>query len=134
MPYIFAAAALLAVIPILILYKKNLEKLKEDPGSSGKVQQNFMIGVAVSEIIPILLIIFGFVNMERVSSITELYIPGLIVLLALSYSISFILWQKSMDVQAENKAVIHSFSMVSIPITTAIPFISLVGLILMLPQ
>lgn len=134
MPYLFVAAAALAVIPILILYKINVEKLKEDPEARGKVQTNFMIGVAVSEVIPIILIIYGFVNMESVANMAELYIPGLIVLFIMSFAISFIFLQKKVDVRPETKTLVHSFSMVSIPLSTAIPLISLVGLILMMPQ
>ncbi|GAB3789550.1 hypothetical protein [Virgibacillus kimchii] len=134
MPYLFVAAAALAVIPILILYKINVEKLKKDPEARGKVQTNFMIGVAVSEVIPIILIIYGFVNMESVANMAELYIPGLIVLFIMSFAISFIFLQKKVDVRPETKTLVHSFSMVSIPLSTAIPLISLVGLILMMPQ
>jgi F0F1-type ATP synthase membrane subunit c/vacuolar-type H+-ATPase subunit K len=133
MPYIFVAAAVLAVIPILILYKVNVEKLKEKPESQGKVQTNFMIGIAVSEVIPLILIVFGFVNLEQAANIEELFIPGLIVLFTIAFSIFFIFLQKNIGVDPETKKVINSFSMVSVPLATAIPTISLIALFLMMP-
>jgi F0F1-type ATP synthase membrane subunit c/vacuolar-type H+-ATPase subunit K len=133
MPYIFVAAAALAVIPILILFKVNVEKLKENPEVRGKVQTNFMIGVAVSEAIPIILIVFGFVNMEPVGSMEELYIPGLIIMFIMAFSVFFIFLQKNVGVDTATKAVINAFSIVSIPLSTAIPLISLIGLLLMAP-
>ncbi|MFA1822488.1 hypothetical protein ACDX78_20390 [Virgibacillus oceani] len=133
MPYIFVAAAVLAVIPIIILFKVNVEKLKENPESQGKVQTNFMIGIAVSEVIPLILIIFGFVNMEQAASIEELFIPGLIVLFTIAFSIFFIFLQKNVGVDPATKKVINSFSMVSIPLSTAIPTVSLIALFLMAP-
>jgi F0F1-type ATP synthase membrane subunit c/vacuolar-type H+-ATPase subunit K len=133
MPYIFVAAAALAVIPILILFKINVEKLKENPEVRGKVQTNFMIGVAVSEIIPIILIIFGFVNMEQAANIEELYIPGLIILFIMAFSVFFIFLQKNVGVDPAARTVINAFSIVSIPLSTAIPIISLIALFLMAP-
>lgn len=134
MAYIFVLAAVLAAIPILILFKVNLEKLKENPEARGKVQNNFMVGIAVSEIIPILLIIYGFVNMEQAAGMEELYIPGLIILFVMAFSIGFIFLQKNIDVVPEIKSLINSFAMVSMPLTIAVPMISFIALFLMAPQ
>ncbi|MEC5424521.1 hypothetical protein QGM71_13555 [Virgibacillus sp. C22-A2] len=132
-PYIFITAAVLAVIPILFLYKINMEKLKEDPKQINKVQRNFMIGVAVSEIIPLILLVYGFMNLTPVSGIEELFLPGIILLFLVGYSIFFVLLQKNFDVKPETKATISSFAMVSLPITMAFPIIAFVSLFLMLP-
>lgn len=131
--YIFVAAAVLAVIPILVLFKVNMEKLKEDPKQREKIQTRFMIGVALSEAIPILLIVWGFIEVAPVSSMEELYIPGIIVIFIMVFAAFFIFLQKSVGVAPEAKQTINSFAMVSIPIAMAIPIIALVSLFTMMP-
>ncbi len=133
LPYLFVAAAALAVIPILILFKINVEKLKENPEERGKVQTNFMIGVAVSEIIPIILIVFAFMNSEAVNTVEELYLPGIIIMFIMLFSVFFIFLQKNVGTEPAAKTVINAFSLVSIPLSTAIPFMSLIGLFIMVP-
>ncbi|OZU88389.1 hypothetical protein CIL03_12130 [Virgibacillus indicus] len=131
--YIFALAAVLAVIPILVIFKVFLDKLKRDPSQQGKVQSRFMIGVALSELIPILLVIWGFIELTPVSSIGELLLPGLIVIFLMVFAVFFIFLQKSVDVEPEAKAIVNSFAMIGIPITMAFPIIALVSLFLMMP-
>ncbi|WP_060678165.1 hypothetical protein [Virgibacillus halodenitrificans] len=132
-PYIFVAAAVLAVIPILILYKIHSSKLKEDPSLRDKVQTKFMIGIAISEAIPILLIVYGFINLEPVQTISALYIPFLIVLFLMAYTVFFILVNKRIDVTPESEETVNAFAMVSLPLSMSMPLIALVSLFLMMP-
>ncbi|PAV31312.1 hypothetical protein CIL05_01275 [Virgibacillus profundi] len=132
-PYIFVAAAILAVIPILVIFKVNMDKLKEDPSQRGKIQTRFMIGIALSEAIPILLIVWGFMEMSAVSSMGELYIPGIIIIFLMAFAVFFIFLQKNVGVEPKAKETINSFAMVSIPIVLAFPVIALVSLFMMLP-
>ncbi|WHX26056.1 hypothetical protein QNH47_18275 [Virgibacillus halodenitrificans] len=130
-PYIFVAAAVLAVIPILILYKIHSSKLKEDPSLRDKVQTKFMIGIAISEAIPILLIVYGFIKLEPVQTISALYIPFLIVLFLMAYTVFFILVNKRIDVTPESEETVNAFAMVSLPLSMSMPLIALVSLFLM---
>ncbi|MCG1028167.1 hypothetical protein [Virgibacillus halodenitrificans] len=132
-PYIFVAAAVLAVIPILILYKIHSSKLKEDPSLRDKVQTKFMIGIAISEAIPILLIVYGFIKLEPVQTISALYIPFLIVLFLMAYAVFFILVNKRIDVTPESEETVNAFAMVSLPLSMSMPLIALVSLFLMMP-
>lgn len=132
-PYIFVAAAVLAVIPILILYKIHSSKLKEDPSLRDKVQTKFMIGIAISEAIPILLIVYGFIKLEPVQTISALYIPFLIVLFLMAYTVFFILVNKRIDVTPESEETVNAFAMVSLPLSMSMPLIALVSLFLMMP-
>ncbi|WP_235792382.1 hypothetical protein [Virgibacillus salidurans] len=133
MAYIFVAAAVLAVIPILVLFKVNMEKLKEDPGQRNKVQSHFMIGVAVSEVIPLILLVFGFMGTNQVDSMSELYIPGLIILLLMGFAAFFIFLQRKVDVNPETKDTINSFAAISAALVNAIPIVALVALFMMAP-
>ncbi|MBD1221431.1 hypothetical protein [Virgibacillus halodenitrificans] len=132
-PYIFVAAAVLAVIPILILYKIHSSKLKEDPSLRDKVQTKFMIGIAISEAIPIILIVYGFINLEPVQTISALFIPFLIVLFLMAYAVFFILVNKRIDVTPESEETVNAFAMVSLPLSMSMPLIALVSLFLMMP-
>ncbi|WP_042143779.1 hypothetical protein [Paucisalibacillus sp. EB02] len=132
-PYYFAFASLLAVIPILLLFKVNIEKIKENPAEIGKVQTKFFIGVAIAEVIPIILIVLGMMDLTAVSTMEELYIPGQIVILSLVFSPFFIFLQKSVGVPEEAKQVVNTFSFIGMAMANAIPFISLVCLIMLLP-
>ncbi|GGA64569.1 hypothetical protein [Ornithinibacillus halotolerans] len=131
--YYFALAAILAVLAILLVFKLNVEKLKENPQQIGQVQTRFFIGVAVAESIPIVLIILGFLGLETVSSIEELYIPGAIVIFSMIFAPFFIMLQKSVGVPEEAKQTINTFSFIGIAMANAIPIISLACLFLMMP-
>ncbi|KNE21580.1 hypothetical protein KM914_09150 [Virgibacillus pantothenticus] len=132
-PYVFVAAAALAMIPILALFKINVEKLKQDPSLQARVQNNMMIGVAISEGLPILLIVYGFSQMESVAEISELYTPAIILLFLVIFAVFFIFLQKKVDVPEEAKAMVTQFSLISTFLVLAIPIISIVALFMMLP-
>lgn len=133
MAYIFVVAAVLAVIPILFLFKKNVERLKEDPTQVNKVQTNFMIGVAVSEVIPLLLMVYGFIALSPVEDVSELYIPGFIILLFMGMAVFFINSQRRVDVEDHAKNTVNSFATISIALVNAIPIMALVGIFMMAP-
>ncbi|MFD2044466.1 hypothetical protein ACFSTA_09095 [Ornithinibacillus salinisoli] len=132
-PYVFVLAAILAVVPMLIVFKINMEKLKENPDQSGKLQQNFFIGAALSETVPLILIIFGIANMEEVASIEELFIPGIIVILTMVIGTFFVFLQRSVGVPEESKQLVTTFAMVGVALVNAIPIIALVSLFMMTP-
>src|SRR5690625_4657785 len=95
MPYIFVAASIISVLLVVILFKITIEKIKEDPKAAGHAQTRFFIGVAISEIIPIILIAYGMMNIEQVTDITELYVPGLIIILTVAVALFFVILQKA---------------------------------------
>ncbi|GAA0441968.1 MAG: hypothetical protein ACQEWU_12925 [Bacillota bacterium] len=132
-PYVFVAAAAFAVFPILILFKINVEKLKKDPRQQGKVQTNMMLGVAISEAIPIILIIYGFSKLAPVSDVSTLYVPGIIIVFFMLFAAFFIFMQRKVDVEENSKSAVNNFSMISLMLTMAIPLISVISLFLMVP-
>jgi F0F1-type ATP synthase membrane subunit c/vacuolar-type H+-ATPase subunit K len=131
--YLFAFAAILAVIPILLLFKMNIEKIKENPDVFASIQTKFFIGVAISEVIPLILLVFGMMDLSPAASMEELYLPGLIVILAMAFAPFFIVLQRSVGVPEEAKQAVNTFSFIGIAVANAIPLISLVCLIMMLP-
>lgn len=132
--YLFAAAAVLAVLGILFVFKRNVDILKKDPDLITKVNNKLFIGVAISEAIPIVLIIIGFVTMETVSNISELMVPGVIIIMTMVFAIIFILLQTRIDVDEKSKSTVNSFGMITIALANAIPLISIAGLFMMMPS
>ncbi len=131
--YYFVAAAVLAALPILTLYKVLVGKLKEEPSAQASIQQKFFIGVALSETIPLLLIVFGYINLTPVNSVEELYIPGLIVVFIMAYAVFFIFLQRNVDVTPEAKPIVQSFTLISLALALGVPIIALVSLFMMMP-
>jgi len=123
--FIFAAAAIIAVIGINTVFKFNIEKVKENPDQIEKAQTNFFIGVALSETIPIIMIIFALVNAEPVA-IEDIYLPALIVLITMAVGALFIFLQRKVDVEEENKQVVNRLSLLAFAMSNAIPIIALV--------
>ena len=132
--YLFVAAAVLAVLGILFVFKRNVDILKKDPDLITKVNNKLFIGVAISEAIPIVLIIIGFVTMETVSNISELMVPGVIIIMTMVFAIIFILLQTRIDVDEKSKSTVNSFGMITIALANAIPLISVAGLFMMMPS
>ncbi|GIO26909.1 hypothetical protein [Ornithinibacillus bavariensis] len=131
--FLFAAAAILAVLPILFLFKLNMEKIKENPSEIGSIQTKFFIGVAISEVIPIILIVFGMMNLTPVESLNELLVPGIIVIFALIFAPFFIFLQRFVGAPEESKQAITTFSMIGLALANAIPLISFISLIMLMP-
>lgn len=131
--YLPALAAAIAVIGIIIAFKKNVDVLKEQPESIAKCQQNLFIGSAISEAIPLVLIVIGFTQLESVSSLDELYVPFVIVVGLILFSITYILLQSRIDVDEQSRGVVFQFGLISVALANAIPIISLVMLFLMVP-
>lgn len=132
--YLFAIAAILACVSILLVFKINIEKLKENPENTADIHTKFFIGVAIAEVIPMILVIFGLMDLTPAASIEELYIPGIIVIFALVFSPLFIFLQRFAGVPENAKQTVMTFSLIGIALANAIPLIALVGLFLILPQ
>src|SRR5690625_5959092 len=132
-PYIFVIATIVAIVPILIISKIAMGRIKENPERREKIYSQFFIGIALNESIPLILIVYGFANLSPVASIEELYAPGLIIILFTIVAAIFIFVQRAVDVTDEIKGVVATFSFIGLAMTTAILIISIVALFLMMP-
>lgn len=132
-PYIFVIAAWLSALPTLVLFKKYLDRLKKDPSDSYAVLQKFSIGAMISEILPLILLVFGFMQATPVADASELYIPGILILILLVLTVVFNFMQRMVDVETEAKQKVNHFANMALGLTCAIPFASLVALFTMMP-
>lgn len=131
--YVFVLAAAIAVFVNVINYKVSMDAIKEIPENKEKVQGRFFLILALSEIIPIILIIYGFTNLETVSALQDLYVPGLLVLVLIGFSALFIILQRIVGVPKDIKAFAKSFSNVALATTMSIPIIAIIAMVTMIP-
>lgn len=110
-----------------------MERIKEDPAQRGKAQVHFLIGAALSEVIPIILIVYGLTNIAPVETIQELYTPGIIIILTIVIAAFFIFLQRTFDVEESHKEAVNTFAMTSMAITNAVPIVAIIALVNMIP-
>src|SRR5690625_39216 len=133
-PYFFVLPTVIAILPILFIFKISVERLKEDPNNFQKAYVQFLIWTAIFEVIPILLIVFAFTRAEPVVNISELYMPGIIIILTSSFAAFFVFLQTKIDVVEDAKEAIQRLSLLAFMMMQAIPLVSIVGLLTMMPD
>src|SRR5690625_4976228 len=120
---------------MLIVFKVSIELIKDDP-SPTTIQQattQLFIGIFRSEVIPIILVIYGFANLVPADQMEDLFVPGLIILLLILISGLFVFMQRTFDVPAELKDQLNVFAVIGFAVTNTIPILTIVGLIMMIP-
>lgn len=133
-PYLFAIASIVAVLSIIITFKIHLDKLKMNPEKQAEIQTKFFIGVAICEVIPLILVVSGFATMQPVQELSELFVPFIIILFTILIGPSFILLQTKVDVTEDIKNLVMTFAMIGLSLAMSIPIVSLVGLFVQMPQ
>src|SRR5690625_5884317 len=99
---------------MLIVFKVSIELIKDDP-SPTTIQQattQLFIGIFRSEVIPIILVIYGFANLVPADQMEDLFVPGLIILLLILISGLFVFMQRTFDVPAELKDQLNVFAVI----------------------
>src|SRR5699024_63553 len=126
-------ATALAVLPIAFIFKISLERLIEDPSSIAKIQTKFFLWIAIVEVLPILFVIFGFINAEPVQTMNDLMVPGIIVLMLAAFGIICTLVQRLARVPEDVKGPANPFVAIRIALVDSIPIISIIALLTMMP-
>lgn len=129
--YIFVLAAVLAVAPVLVIFKIHIDKAIEDPHDIAAIQKNFFIGVALSKIIPVILLIYGIIKMTSNVDISKLYLPLLINFVLVIYAFVFISSKNKLDVNSDTKFAIHLLVTIARPLVVSIPLMASVFLFMM---
>lgn len=128
--YIYVAAAAIAVFGITFVFKSNVEKIKADPEQAPKAQTNFFIGAAISETLPIILLVLGLINQETAGSMEDIYFPAILIIMLMAFAVFFIMLQRSVGVPEDSKNIVDTFSFIAIAMANAIPIAALVFLFL----
>ncbi|KMJ58275.1 hypothetical protein AB685_10215 [Bacillus sp. LL01] len=125
--YLFLLAAVIASFGISIVLRSSMEKLVLEPGSFPQIQSKFFIYVAIIEVIPIIMIVFGFISL--MDSTVSVMIP--LVIVGASVLVNFImnLMKKStLETQAPDlKEKLMIFFLMGNVLMTAIPIVAVVA-------
>jgi len=131
--YYFTAAVIFSVIPISFIFKIYMDRLKENPDNRAEIQRNFFIWVFISEIIPIIFVVFGFINMAPAETMGDLLLPGIITLVVIAFGVFFVILQLFVDVPGELRGVYTVFTMIAMSLMLSFPIIAVVAFFAMLP-
>lgn len=131
--YIYVIASAIAVFGIIFVFKINVDKMKENSEYAPKAMNQFFIGAAISETLPIILLILGIINQEPVQSIEDIYFPGILIIMLMAFAVFFILLQRAVGSYEDSKAAVNNLSIIAIGMVNAIPIASFVFLFTALP-
>jgi hypothetical protein len=142
--WLFVIASIIAVIGILFAFRKmmshiqgKVEKGKEiNIESFQKEQTRFFIHVAIVEGFPILLIVFGFVQIEQLVEPVNILIP-LVIIIAVFFASLFSVLTLRKDILGYKessqglKNPVNTFVFIGLIFLSAIPTVSIVALLIM---
>ncbi len=128
--YYFVIAALLSVISLVVVLKVNLDKVIDDPKRMYEVQKSFLIGVALSKIIPVVLIIIGIVQMKQ-AEMNDLIVPIIVILVALLAAFIYMSYKKKINAKEEVTIAVHTLVKMARPLLFSIPLMAIIFLWLM---
>lgn len=126
--YYFVLATVIATIPMIINFKVTIGKIRQNPETFQQVAQKFIIINALIEFIPIILIVLGFIQEISIRHISELYVPGLIVISIYACALLIVMMEENFDRDEQ----ITVFRVLSLFFISAIPLLSIIGMILQL--
>ena len=131
--YYFVAAAVIGSFGVGFATRKALEEIAVDFDKRAAVQTTFFIRVAIIEVIPILLIVMGFMNIS--SSNTDFLVPLIIV--AVSAILNFLLIMRTPamltsfgETSPELSAALKTLAFMGAMLGTSFPIIALVAVFL----
>lgn len=128
--YFFVASAVFSVIPILVIFKINIQKLIENPNQLSEIQRKFLIGVALSKVVPVILLIVGIINMSTVD-LNSLYVPLTIIVIVVAIGFFYISSQRNVDVNEDVKIAVNTLTFIAKPLIFSIPLMATVFMIMM---
>src|SRR5699024_7686774 len=126
MAYIFTLASIIPIIGIAILFKLTLTKLVSNTEPVPKIISRFFITVDIIENIPIILIVYGFANLQIAASIEELLVPAIILILVFVAVYLFVSLQKKCTIEStteesESASQIQVLTLIVIGLMSASP-------------
>ncbi|WP_431800869.1 hypothetical protein [Halobacillus andaensis] len=145
--WIFVAASLMAVVGIVFCFKKFMNDIQrkmdnKTPIRADAIQKEnsrFFISVAIVEIIPVILIVIGFLMIESLSealSGTEAALPLIIIATIFIFGVINMALTSKETLAAgtgenEEKQTISNFTFIGIALTSSIPIISVIATFMM---
>ncbi|WP_404330126.1 hypothetical protein [Mesobacillus maritimus] len=141
--WLFVLAAIIAVFGILAAFKNLMAYVKQkieaneeiSMQSLQKKQGQFFVKVALSESVPLILIVFGFISMDS-SKDQHIFIPLLLVLAVLIFALFQVVNIRRNtlgfgETSTELKNIVNTLCFLGGALMSAIPIISIVALVIM---
>ncbi|KGP91858.1 ATP synthase F0F1 subunit C [Pontibacillus chungwhensis BH030062] len=123
--YFFVIAVLIATGGISFISRKALYDVAQNPDNLQSIQTKLFIGVAVVEVIPIVLIVFGFINLDQstIDPVTPLILVAIITFINGGHVFkTYLSLTGDADKQAKEK--LRMLFMVCLPLLMAFPIIA----------
>jgi hypothetical protein len=141
--WLFVIASVIAVVGILFAFRKMMSQLQEkveegneiNMESFQKEQTRFFIHVAIVEGFPILLIVFGFGQIEHLVEPVNIFIPLVIIIVIFLASLFSVLTLRRdilgyKELSQGLKNIVNTFVFIGLIFLSAIPTISIVALLI----
>src|SRR5699024_12422024 len=104
--YIFVVAAVVSIFSVYFVFKYLLKEVKQEKVTFEKTQKRFLIGMFLSKIVHLILIIYGIIKMSY-KELNQLYIPGILILIAIVIVLILIEKVKEQNKYDSNKLYIY---------------------------
>lgn len=133
--YLFALAAVIAVIGVNSIFRKTIDILTNEPEKAAEARTRFFSQVAMVEIFPLVLIVlaFSFMTTETIS-ISDAYIPIAIIIGTIVFHVISSISQRShaqtANVDDSIKAQLQTFTFIKLAMGSSIPIVALIFIFL----
>ncbi|WP_040978301.1 hypothetical protein [Oceanobacillus jeddahense] len=127
--YIYVLAAAIAVLGMIGIFRTTLDNMLTEPEKFQALLSNFFVKVSMVEILPIGMVILGYVfSSNEPLSMTDAIIPIVIIAILMIFNIFYIFLQRSPagNVENELKQRIQSFIFITMALANAIPIVAIV--------
>ncbi|GAB6450018.1 hypothetical protein bcgnr5390_13170 [Bacillus luti] len=125
----FVLSSLIAVIGLVFIIRNTIEKVNEQFDDRSKLQRNMFIQIIAMEIIPLALIVFGFMQIENYHDKLTTNYPLIIILGTLVFGIVTLI-QKHFSlgqISSEKKSHLLSLLFMGIMLIFSFPIIGIVA-------
>ena len=130
--YLFALATVIATTGMGIVIRNTLQKVSQQPKEKATFATKMFLGVALIEVVPIICLILGFINLEKTSGSHD--IPLLVTVLFTIGNAGWCIAKKhSLTIHAKEKETkdgIKEVTLLGLGLILAIPIISIVAMFL----
>lgn len=129
--YLFVTAALLSVVSVVLIFAFFANKLKDKPDRYNQIQKNLFIGVAMSKIVPVIMLIFAILRMPSGITIERLIIPWAIIIIVVITGFVYISSQRKLNLEPYKQRAVNTLVVVTRPHLFSIPVMAIIFLYLM---
>ncbi|MGX1265332.1 F0F1-type ATP synthase membrane subunit c/vacuolar-type H+-ATPase subunit K [Rossellomorea marisflavi] len=128
--YLMALAAIVATTGIGIVIRKAMRELATNSDQRQQIQSRMFIGVAIAEMLPLILIVLGFTMLESFTGSVVVPVAITIAVTVVNFVIllrTFLDLVKDPHADKQAKAIVQTTFFIGYALMTAIPIIAIVA-------